>query len=845
MSTTYKVYLYLVIFLGLITETVPASAGIFIKDVYTDRASYAPQTVVRITVDLENRSGVALKHGKVVATCWRLDNLACALPSQAIDLTPESARSVTLTWPTPDRDFTGYGVSVAVIDKAGKVVDTASTAVDVSSTWTRFPRYGYVSSFGSQVAEKSSDEIASLCKYHINLIQFQDWQYRHEAPVAMDGGNPAATWKDIANRPAYRQTILDLIDASHHCGMATMNYNLIYGGWDGYQARGVSPKWGLYETAEATNQDKLPMPGGWATSAIYLFNPANRDWQNYIFGQEQNVFAAYPFDGWQADEVGGRGVEHDADGHEVDVWPTFRPFLNNAKAYLKRPIIFNNVGGYGLFDTAANADVDAIYVECWPSMGQHDYADLKKTIDQASQWSKGKPVILAAYMDYEFSNGFGRDHPGTFNTPGILITDAVILAAGGSHLELGDGTHLLDHEYFPNRNLAPSAELLEKLRRYYDFDVAYENLLRVSGAADSSKITANVPVSNDGRPGSVWTFSKSAGDYRVLSLINMVGLTTAAWRDDDGNVPVPTTQLGIHLKYYCGDLNVKSVSLASPDGRSIKPVPAEFVVGSDAGGRYVELTLPTLAYWDLVYLKTTNDAAKPPTSSPSTLDMKPGVDSATLTWKPVEGAASYNVYRRSGAGGEGATPIIRGLKETTYKDGGLASGQRYFYKISAVNDAGEGPMSEEVTGISIQAGPPVGHFAALISSANGRYIGIDTQHDNRLIAAFDTVGAGQTFAILATDAPGEIAIASPFTSRYVSNNLDGRSLLMAKWATSIGQWERFSWRDLGTGDVALISVANGAFISCSPGDGTITGSDNALSGQAQAFRFLDLGTIAR
>ena len=60
-------------------------------------------------------------------------------------------------------------------------------------------------------------------------------------------------------------------------------------------------------------------------------------------------------------------------GHPVDVWKTFRPFLNAAKARLDRQIVFNNVGGYGLYDTAAHSTEDAIYVECWDFLGQKSY----------------------------------------------------------------------------------------------------------------------------------------------------------------------------------------------------------------------------------------------------------------------------------------------------------------------------------------------------------------------------------------------------------------------------------------------------------------------------------------
>ena len=60
------------------------------------------------------------------------------------------------------------------------------------------------------------------------------------------------------------------------------------------------------------------------------------------------------------------------------------------------------------------------------------------------------------------------------------MTNAVIFAFGGAHLELGE--HMLGKEYFPNSNLAMKSDLQKALPAYYDFMVAYQNLLRNGGS---------------------------------------------------------------------------------------------------------------------------------------------------------------------------------------------------------------------------------------------------------------------------------------------------------------------------------------------------------------------------
>jgi dextranase len=53
--------------------------------------------------------------------------------------------------------------------------------------------------------------------------------------------------------------------------------------------------------------------------------------------------------------------------------------------------------------------------------------------------------VFAAYLNYNKADNGGSGDK-MMNTPGVLLTDAVMFALGGSHLELGD--HMLSREYF-------------------------------------------------------------------------------------------------------------------------------------------------------------------------------------------------------------------------------------------------------------------------------------------------------------------------------------------------------------------------------------------------------------
>ena len=48
---------------------------------------------------------------------------------------------------------------------------------------------------------------------------------------------------------------------------------------------------------------------------------------------------------------------------------------------------------------------------------------------------------------------------------------------------------------------------------------------------------------------------------------------------------------------------VTAVWLASPDGESIAPQELPFVSGQDGEAAYIEFTQPSLAYWNMVFLR--------------------------------------------------------------------------------------------------------------------------------------------------------------------------------------------------------------------------------------------------
>ncbi len=97
-------------------------------------------------------------------------------------------------------------------------------------------------------------------------------------------------------------------------------------------------------------------------------------------------------------------------------------------------------------------------------------------------------------------------------------------------------------------------------------------------------------------------------------------------------------------------------------------------------------------------------------AAPAGLSARAGSGQVSLSWSASPGATSYDIYRSIHKDGEGATPIQVGVKATTFTDTRLTNGTRYYYEVTAVNEAGQSGKSAEVAarpaapGLSINAG---------------------------------------------------------------------------------------------------------------------------------------------
>jgi dextranase len=478
--------------------------------------------------------------------------------SQAIDtLTYQISlkggeQNFALEWQAPLATPRGYGVTAELLDPSGIIADTISTAFDILPDWTTFPRYGFLTDF-SPGRTDITDTLAALMKFHINGLQFYDWQYRHDELLP-----PKLEYIDPLGRALSLVTVREFIQTAREYGMAAMAYLAVYAASvEFWQAH---PEWALYDV----HGQHITFEG-----FLCLMDPTlGSPWIEHLLSECRKVLAELPFNGLHVDQYGDPKVGFNADGKPVDIPAAFAAFIHTLKdIHPWAAVVFNAVGNWPIEELVA-APQDFIYIEIWPP--DVYYRDIRRIITDARIMSGGKPIVIALYLP--------ASHP-----ENVRLADALIFSLGGSRIELGEKAQLLADPYFPKyQTLSPNLKRI--LRRYYDFVVRYGELL-----GPTAKLVDKYEVT---MPPGVWACVRSLSGWLVLSLVNMSGLGDPRWNEEQSK-PTPLSAVFLQMIVI---QSVRQVWWASPDIAEMDLVPLSWKVDN----HIVSLTLPELDHWAMI-----------------------------------------------------------------------------------------------------------------------------------------------------------------------------------------------------------------------------------------------------
>ena len=586
-----------------------------IRAVSLRKSRYNPGETASITVDLRNTGGDVAGQLRV-----RILDLARTVQSfeKTVSLKRAAQTQLVFPWKTPARDFRGYGVDVDwIVD--GHVLDSRSTAIDVSSDWIHFPRFGF---FSEYPAGKNSEAMAdALTTFHINAVQFYDWKWTHDRLVPYgENGQPLNVFTQVGGRVQSFQTVKDKVAALHSRNIAALSYNLMYGD-SGNDEAPEQMEWAAFKVPFSTRREDIRQHDA-GPYKIWVMDASNPEWQQHIFREFLDAVGKVGFDGIHLDNLGGEWTyqfNSDTGIPEREVFPQFiRDARNTLRStYPNARLTHNDVMGNYLPEIA-RSEADIYYSEVWT---RPTYQDLRENILEARATGNGKPVVLAAYINRksweEMKDPSQPPLPTFINDASAKLLDACLFAHGAFHIEMGDDGQMLVNEYFPTRTPRMHDGLKQSMRAYYDFAVRYENCLffdpdhAICDITDGMNITSPThAISQSAQSGTIWTVAKTRGDgMTALNLINLNGVDEE-WRNTCFN---PEPQTRIELVIRTGQ-RIQHVFLASPDEGLGHARELPFTSSEKGTDSSLSLLVPRLTFWNLLLLVPAHSPSERKTS---------------------------------------------------------------------------------------------------------------------------------------------------------------------------------------------------------------------------------------
>ena len=412
---------------------------------YTDKSTHEPGKEATITAEASTGGTV---H-------FSVSHLGVEVASGDATVTNGKA---TWAYTTPSENNQGY-----LVTATGGDGTHAETAIDASTSWTRFPRMGFLSHFKPTAPEgtdghttyesflfqKPQDYIDKLSRdYHINALQYYDWQYRHEQPVAT--GDLADKWP-LWYRDTYasKKTITDYIQDAKNANMGSLAYSMAYAANDNYDTNTIKDEWrlrednGSYWVRDLGEQWWVPTPKGVdkPKSHQFMMNVNNEDWRTYITGQYKTQKTEFKFDGTHIDTL-GQTSKKDASGNPVDLTDGLAALVDDT---------YKNVGGQvgiNLPDGAGSEKINKasaayMYTELWDH--NETNAQVASYLQSARNNAGNKPQIVAAYANNynpTISLPDPKDSKKTIH-PGVTPDEGTRIEAESDQASVSGGAQIL------------------------------------------------------------------------------------------------------------------------------------------------------------------------------------------------------------------------------------------------------------------------------------------------------------------------------------------------------------------------------------------------------------------
>ncbi len=540
-------------------------------DLYPVKGQYAPGEMVSLILETPPQYA-----DTVHVSCLHLEQ--CVFEASH----PITGMITEITLPGFSQKFLGLGVQ-AILLKGGALQTTLYTAVDVSIPG-RVVRYGFLSSFDQRDME--DQDIAAMAKYHINLVQFYDWSYRHDHLVA-----ETYEYQDMMGKRNFLPCVRYKIDACHQHGMGTMAYGAVYAAskafWEEHK------DWGLCA---------LPGKPLVFIDTFYFMNIGRAcPWHDHIIHEYREAIGKVGFDGIHMDTYGYPKTALNASGEVCDLKEQLPELIEDTGAQLaenglKPRLIFNNVGAWPV-EATMHTHQDIVYMEVWPPYERLHH--LKELILKALP--AGKPIVLAAYFaPFRLESEERALYC-------ALITSFAVNACGATQIFLGEENGVLTQGYYADHSILTPWQS-RKIRDYQDFFVRYQELLyclelkdvtMTHCCWDNMEFCCDTPFSAYGEPDKLWLTIRESADVKLVAMVNLCGNSEDYWNRGKEK---PKTLCNITFHILING-NVQNIFFTTPDLNGGNTVSLPFAVRETDRGHVLTVTVPSLEIGGLLWFQ--------------------------------------------------------------------------------------------------------------------------------------------------------------------------------------------------------------------------------------------------
>jgi fibronectin type 3 domain-containing protein len=221
--------------------------------------------------------------------------------------------------------------------------------------------------------------------------------------------------------------------------------------------------------------------------------------------------------------------------------------------------------------------------------------------------------------------------------------------------------------------------------------------------------------------------------------------------------------------------------------------------------------------------ESTSSGDKP--SAPTNVKVTPGNTTAIVSWDPVSGAKSYNIYYSTTKGVTDGVKASSGKIENAtspYTVTGLTNGTVYYFEVTAENSSGESGLSAEVSTTPVPIpSPPTG-----ITATGG---------DSQITVGWDAASGATSYNVYYGTSPGVtkttgIKVSSTASPKVITGLLNGTTYYAVVTAVNSAGESAESAERTATPSAAPQPPARPTGASATPGDAKVTVTWTAVSG---------------